>query len=1023
MTSQDARAAALRHLRTDGTLSADALRALCDGNEALAAHVRSGLVLDGIATEDGPDLRAVPTPPPPGEPEADLFVSYAHTDDDEFGAVRDLVQRVQTLQLDFEPRAPVVFYDRRDIHARHDWRHRIYQKIGEAKAMLIVLSPAYFASDFCRAEWELFTERERELAHSDGAILNLYAVEIPGFTFDPAQVDGTWMKDLARRQWITDVSGLWRLGPAMWDRDEAPGFIEKIRQELTVLVEHGERVLGSRSTVPRPSKYFVGRSVDLKELRDRLLDTRVGSLVAAQGLGGMGKSALAFEYARSYAADYPGGRYLVSAEGQTDLQAAVLSLAPSLGVEFSPEESRQTDVALRKVHAALTAEGQALVVLDNVSDPALLAPHQVARALPPTGVHVLATSRRTAAELHLDDAACQEVGPLPDEDALALLDRYRPFHDEPDSDAAREAARDIVARLGGYTLALEAVAVYLWQHRHRGVSYPGYSDRLREEGFPRLDRTGATPGLELALHAETRLPALLAPTLDLLTEAEAAVLGLAAVLPPDAVVWPWLRTLAAQTHPGLIPEHVEGDPDPWLTLKDRLHGLRLLTPTDDARISRMHRLVREVVRARLGAEVDEADAAAYEVMLARAKHLANDGWIDHRARWELIPLTEAVTWLGIREDMRIGNLSSQVLEPLWKLGQFTDVRRLLERAIGIQKKALDPDHPTLATSYSNLALVVQDQGDLAEARRLLQRAIEIEEKAFDPDHPTLATSYSNLASVVKDQGDLAEARRLIERAIKIKEKSSYPDHTFLATSYSNLALVVQSQGDLSEARRLLEHAIEIGGKVFDPDHPTLATSYSNLATVVKDQGDLAGARRLLERAIEIKEKAFDTNHPTLATSYSNLATVVRAEGDLAEARHLLERAIEIQKKAFDPDHLALGTSYSNLAAVVQEQGDLHEARHLLERAIEIKGKAFDPDHPTLGISYVNLGTVLWELGAAEEAALLYKTAFAIFLWRLGPGHTDVNLAWGSLHTADPAWVDGVKAGRIDPLEHLPRPPR
>ena len=981
MTSQDARAAALRHLRTDGTLSADALRALCDGNEALAAHVRSGLVLDGIATEDGPDLRAVPTPPPPGEPEADLFVSYAHTDDDEFGAVRDLVQRFQTLQLDFEPRAPVVFYDRRDIHARHDWRHRIYQKIGEAKAMLIVLSPAYFASDFCRAEWELFTERERELAHSDGAILNLYAVEIPGFTFDPAQVDGTWMKDLARRQWITDVSGLWRLGPAMWDRDEAPGFIEKIRQELTVLVEHGERVLGSRSTVPRPSKYFVGRSVDLKELRDRLLDTRVGSLVAAQGLGGMGKSALAFEYARSYAADYPGGRYLVSAEGQTDLQAAVLSLAPSLGVEFSPEESRQTDVALRKVHAALTAEGQALVVLDNVSDPALLAPHQVARALPPTGVHVLATSRRTAAELHLDDAACQEVGPLPDEDALALLDRYRPFHDEPDPDAAREAARDIVARLGGYTLALEVVAVYLWQHRHRGVSYPGYSDRLREEGFPRLDRTGATPGLELALHAETRLPVLLAPTLDLLTEAEAAVLGLAAVLPPDAVVWPWLRTLVAQTHPGLIPEHVEGDPDPWLTLKDRLHGLRLLTPTDDPRISRMHRLVLEVVRARLGAEVEGADAAAYGVMRARAKHLNNDGWIEREARWELAPLAEVVTWLGLDDDVRAGDLANWVQSPLWKLGQLIEARRLLERTIEIQEKAFDADHPTLATSYSNLATVVKDQGDLAAARRLLERAIEIEEKASDADHPLLAIRYSNLATVVKDQGDLATARRLLERAIEILEKA------------------------------------------FDPDHPTLATSYSNLATVVQDQGDLATARRLLERAIEIEEKAFDADHPTLAASYSNLALVVKAQGDLATARRLLERAIEIWEKAFDPDHPTLATSYSNLATVVKGQGDLATARRLLERAIEIQEKAFDADHPTLGISYVNLGTVLWESGEHAEASRLLKTAFAIFRHRLGPEHPHTGIAWQYLHTIDPAWVEGVKEGRIDPLEHLPRPPR
>ncbi|MAQ94051.1 MAG: hypothetical protein CMM84_11070, partial [Rhodothermaceae bacterium] len=81
------------------------------------------------------------------------------------------------------------------------------------------------------------------------------------------------------------------------------------------------------------------------------------------------------------------------------------------------------------------------------------------------------------------------------------------------------------------------------------------------------------------------------------------------------------------------------------------------------------------------------------------------------------------------------------------------------------------------------------------------------------------------------------------------------------------------------------------------------------------------------------------------------------------------------------------------------------------------------DHPTLGISYVNLGTVLWESGEHAEASRLLKTAFAIFRHRLGPEHPHTGIAWQYLHTIDPAWVEGVKEGRIDPLEHLPRPPR
>ena len=68
----------------------------------------------------------------------------------------------------------------------------------------------------------------------------------------------------------------------------------------------------------------------------------------------------------------------------------------------------------------------------------------------------------------------------------------------------------------------------------------------------------------------------------------------------------------------------------------------------------------------------------------------------------------------------------------------------MERAIEIEEKYFDPDHPTLATSYSNLATILRALGDLPEARRLMELAIEIDEKHFDPEHPSLATRYTNL---------------------------------------------------------------------------------------------------------------------------------------------------------------------------------------------------------------------------------------------------------------------------------------
>ena len=79
-------------------------------------------------------------------------------------------------------------------------------------------------------------------------------------------------------------------------------------------------------------------------------------------------------------------------------------------------------------------------------------------------------------------------------------------------------------------------------------------------------------------------------------------------------------------------------------------------------------------------------------------------------------------------------------------------------------------------SLNNLALLLQDQGDLAGARALYERALAIREKALGPEHPDTAKSLNNLAVLLQAQGDLAGARPLFERALAIYEKALGPEH-------------------------------------------------------------------------------------------------------------------------------------------------------------------------------------------------------------------------------------------------------
>ena len=74
------------------------------------------------------------------------------------------------------------------------------------------------------------------------------------------------------------------------------------------------------------------------------------------------------------------------------------------------------------------------------------------------------------------------------------------------------------------------------------------------------------------------------------------------------------------------------------------------------------------------------------------------------------------------------------------------------------ERALGPDHPNVATSLNNLAVLYKTQGRYADAEPLYKRSLAIREKALGPDHPDVATSLNNLAALYKNSGPLRRRR-------------------------------------------------------------------------------------------------------------------------------------------------------------------------------------------------------------------------------------------------------------------------
>ena len=101
---------------------------------------------------------------------------------------------------------------------------------------------------------------------------------------------------------------------------------------------------------------------------------------------------------------------------------------------------------------------------------------------------------------------------------------------------------------------------------------------------------------------------------------------------------------------------------------------------------------------------------------------------------------------------------------------------IAKKALEVAEQAVGPEHPAVATSLNNLAILYDQQGQYAQAEPLYKRALAVWEKTLGPTHPEVATSLNNLAEFYRTQGQYAQAEPLYKRALTIEGKSPSSGH-------------------------------------------------------------------------------------------------------------------------------------------------------------------------------------------------------------------------------------------------------
>lgn len=370
-------------------------------------------------------------------------------------------------------------------------------------------------------------------------------------------------------------------------------------EQQTVVIQERLRVEPNRFQVPFPrSDHFVGREDDLAQIH-ALLNGRERRPVGLCGLGGIGKTQLAVEYAWRHRGDYGDGIFWLSAADPWTWQAGLAEIATRLGLAVPDPDRSDAQMRLAgELAAYLHGHPNALLIFDNVEEPADLNVSRVQGfVFAALGCRTLFTTRRRATDLPF---AWLEVGRLPEEASLALLLRHEsrrraldPSH--PDHPTARELCR----RLGYLPLTLELAAAFL--ARNLKVTIPAYLARIGKEGvLATVDRTHLRSE-DLPTGHEPSIMATLAMQWEALADDAARRALQTAALLPEAEQIPRARLALLTSLPDTAEE---GYASP---LEDALAALRDLSLVEELTADevRLHPLVREFVAGQI------ADRAAF----------------------------------------------------------------------------------------------------------------------------------------------------------------------------------------------------------------------------------------------------------------------------------------------------------------------------------------------------------------------------------------------------------------------------
>ena len=702
-------------------------------------------------------------------------------------------------------------------------------------------------------------------------------------------------------------------------------LIKALNQALEIATEEEDGYLiDNNITVTTSSNYYISRKDKLSEIRQHLENYHIAYLY---GIGGIGKSETAREYAEEYRSSYTTIQLSIYSGDLKSLIAGLKIARSKISDDCNrTDNSFEKDINIRygtrlAILSQTTMNNEStLLIIDNYN----VEPDsdeykrnvEVMKDLKKLHIHILFTTRT----LPNDDKTKIDVEEFSKEELRHMFFAINPK----DKDKEERIAQvdELIETAYRHTLTVDLVA-------HQTAKIEDYGKKTLSNYIKVLKESGINSGINVVVYNNKddngksdiifeHIRALF--NLTALTEKEKYIMVNACLLPLSGMpVAEFESFIDLENYPNSESNDGWGEDS---TISNLIKGGWIKRINGEVSKITLHPIVSEVTVNELKPEITEDKCKNFcDSMQELADNCENDLKAVEPYKDLFI---KSANLLMKSEDEKTANYLSSVSYVLFNLAYYVDALFYMLKTLVIREEKLPENHPDIASSLNNVGCAYGklggDKGYEIECEYCL-KALAIREKVLPENHPDIATSLNNIGYAYCELGDPKEALKYLLKALTIREKVLPKNHPDIAESLNNVGSAYGKLGKHDKVFEYKKRALVIWNNELLKNHTECAAPFHHIGVIY---GELKCYRKQLEyfnKALTIQEKKLSKNHPEIALLYNNISATYMCLRNYDKALPYMLKAVSIFEQTVPKNNAQLAKIYSRISKAYANLGD------------------------------------------------------------------------------------------------------